>query len=495
MNIQNMHIAVRQGVDKINSLQADSLLSEELDLELNKSMGRFINLKYGKNNQYGKGFEESQKRIDDLSTLVEEHRGYTGFVDREMLGYYKNKFLFKDCYYLPFNYMHHIESSCNSSRTPNCDLKSFRLEYYHDADYDVNKDYEEDAKFFVLPWSSLQPGAVNVNSKILIERGVELNWDAYTDQDMGIVDSWESGGGALQTVLWEYNAGDGVLDINGDGYIVNSEGIYKNYLIEHILNNHSDDVIIKWEKSGTEFYSDSFIIIVKPGSNLGTWVRTEAEAESIMDTLDASVYGGFNADGELSTSASPTYDSSDSFTSIISAKPDTSMSTGTFSESRLVKLMSSAELVGYKRKFTLDTATQNSNAGNSGGYWDNVEGIGRKWEGVNTPIKYVQHDDLHALLKDPFNRPGTNSVFGIFVNSKIELYTLSDDPSSSSIIPDSVKLKYLRNPLPMSLGLGINCELPQHTHEEIVAMTISSILEGISDPRYKTHMNELIRQE
>jgi len=37
--------------------------------------------------------------------------------------------------------------------------------------------------------------------------------------------------------------------------------------------------------------------------------------------------------------------------------------------------------------------------------------------------------------------------------------------------------------------------LPQHTHEEIVAMTISSILEGISDPRYKTHMNELIRQE
>ena len=84
-----MHIAVRQGVDKINSLQADSLLSEEIDLELNKNMSRFINLKYGKNNQYGKGFEESQKRIDDLSTLVEEHRGFTGFIDRELLAYYE----------------------------------------------------------------------------------------------------------------------------------------------------------------------------------------------------------------------------------------------------------------------------------------------------------------------------------------------------------------------------------------------------------------------
>ena len=37
MNVTEMHIAVQQGVDKINSLQADSLLSEEIDIELNKT--------------------------------------------------------------------------------------------------------------------------------------------------------------------------------------------------------------------------------------------------------------------------------------------------------------------------------------------------------------------------------------------------------------------------------------------------------------------------
>ena len=70
MNITEMHLAVQQGVDKINSFQADTLLSEEIDLELNKAIDKFINLKYGKNNIYNKGFEESQKRIDDLKELV-----------------------------------------------------------------------------------------------------------------------------------------------------------------------------------------------------------------------------------------------------------------------------------------------------------------------------------------------------------------------------------------------------------------------------------------
>ena len=58
MNVASMHLAIQQGVDKINSLQADLLLPEEIDIELNKSQDRFINLKYGRNNKFQKGFEE-----------------------------------------------------------------------------------------------------------------------------------------------------------------------------------------------------------------------------------------------------------------------------------------------------------------------------------------------------------------------------------------------------------------------------------------------------
>ena len=95
-----MHLAIKQGVDKINSLQADLLLSEELDIELNKSMSRFINSKYGINNTYNKGFEESQKRIDDLRTLVVEYSNTVLYKEQ-----YDTK-IFVDTFQLPVDYLY-----------------------------------------------------------------------------------------------------------------------------------------------------------------------------------------------------------------------------------------------------------------------------------------------------------------------------------------------------------------------------------------------------
>ena len=116
MNIINMHIAVQQGVDKINSLQADSLLSQEIDMELNKSIMRFVNLKYGKNNIYRKGFEESQKRIDDLRSLVSSSEEYVYFQERRILSNRQTSnrvdFLYVDKFTIPANYLYHINSYC-----------------------------------------------------------------------------------------------------------------------------------------------------------------------------------------------------------------------------------------------------------------------------------------------------------------------------------------------------------------------------------------------
>ena len=60
-------------MDKIHSFQADLILPEEIDIELNKNIHRFISQRFNsKGNKYGVGFEESQKRIDDLRTLLTE---------------------------------------------------------------------------------------------------------------------------------------------------------------------------------------------------------------------------------------------------------------------------------------------------------------------------------------------------------------------------------------------------------------------------------------
>ena len=68
MNIQEMHLSVMQGVDKIHAQVADTILTSELDRELNKAIQKFVTTRFQKGNKYFKGFEESQKRRDDLRT-------------------------------------------------------------------------------------------------------------------------------------------------------------------------------------------------------------------------------------------------------------------------------------------------------------------------------------------------------------------------------------------------------------------------------------------
>ena len=95
MNVAQMHIAVNLGVQKIASHQVDNLLPQEIDFELNKAQDKFVKGRYNQfGNKYGRGFEGSQKRIDDLRTLIVEtsvnttYKGQVGdniFIDRVLL--------------------------------------------------------------------------------------------------------------------------------------------------------------------------------------------------------------------------------------------------------------------------------------------------------------------------------------------------------------------------------------------------------------------------
>ena len=80
MNVTDMHISVNHGVQKIASHQVDVLLPAEIDHELNKAQMNFIKQRYGTySNRYMRGFEQSQKRIDDLRTLLKEQSLSTTF--------------------------------------------------------------------------------------------------------------------------------------------------------------------------------------------------------------------------------------------------------------------------------------------------------------------------------------------------------------------------------------------------------------------------------
>ncbi len=70
MTVSELHIAFKIGLDKIDSLGYPDILPEEIDFLLNQAADRFVKQRYGKTNTKREGFEETQKRTEDLKTIV-----------------------------------------------------------------------------------------------------------------------------------------------------------------------------------------------------------------------------------------------------------------------------------------------------------------------------------------------------------------------------------------------------------------------------------------
>jgi len=57
-------------------------------------------------------------------------------------------------------------------------------------------------------------------------------------------------------------------------------------------------------------------------------------------------------------------------------------------------------------------------------------------------------------------------------------------------------IRYLRKPIAVTITApAVNCDLPEHTHDEIAKLAADMVLENIGDPRYKSHNVELNKVE
>ena len=83
MDIERFHIELQIAVDKRDNSSVPELPPEVMDYFLNEAQDRFIKTRYGKNNIYKAGFEEIQKRTDDLKALVVTDTVTTSVVSTE----------------------------------------------------------------------------------------------------------------------------------------------------------------------------------------------------------------------------------------------------------------------------------------------------------------------------------------------------------------------------------------------------------------------------
>ena len=383
-----MHLAIQQGVDKINSLQADLLLSEEIDIELNKSQIRFINTKYGRNNKYNTGFEESQKRIDDLRTLVREYENSVTF--KEVLRNNPNSKIYVDTFIFPPDYMYMINQQSRIWKHKYCDALKYGLSTIFETEY------------FVMSLDEFVCNNSNGNSTAFVDSIVM--YDIPSTAPAGV-----------NATLWQ-----------NPGFVFPSD---IEQVKQDIINNSSVGFMVYWEQYGNLFHPGNFIIITSTAT-WGWW------------NWDPSV-------GEVTELIAL-----DSNNSVIATTPKT------------------------RAKYSVDAIERKRFPIKEDEYVKRT-----------VQCKFVQQDDIFTLLNDPFNTTKDSNPLTTIRGRSIDIYT------NDIFIIDTIKLTYLREPSKISLSLGLGCELPEHTHQEVVDMTVSSILEGISDPRYKSHQLEVSKNE
>ena len=385
MTVNEMHIAVNLGVQKLASLQADVLLPEEIDFELNLAVMRFIKQRYNTaSNVKNKGFEQSQKRIDDLRILVARHQGTTfteGYLTDGLGGYIystNNTNIYVDKYTLPLDYLYLVAVAAEVSYVCNTSILS-KIQFDNNYFHQVEMNLTPPAPGYVLT---------------AIEAYINSTWTNVINTPLGQEIPYDVliNGKSYQNVLGDVKPSVNGLDdsfLNVTAHVDPPITSNKLYLTKPTA----------WTSDGTGNYLRL------------TWVKGGEMSSALYDYITEVVY-----------------------------------------------------------KYTINRTAPT--AASKISY-----------------CSFAQHDDYLAMMDDPFNITYFREPIYTIDENFISVHT-----DSSFVVP-RVNITYIRKPKQISIITGVGCELPLQTHDEIVEMTVKSILEGIESQRYQSQSMETFESE
>jgi len=404
MTVEEMHVAVNLGVQKIASFQADNLLSEEIDYELNTAVRRLISQRYNMlGNKYRRGFEQSQKRLDDLRHLVEDYTtqnssymgiGYTSRTNGN-IDIYRYKF--------PNDYM-------------------FLINVLSEVTYDCRKDPVQITEGYTY--------------KEYLKISLTVPAPGYMIQSIAVADQE----GLPETVIF------------------GQEGLSYDYLIGPYYSGNINPSLSN-NDSFTDRYFDTVATDSPPADGNELYLERVFQVEG----------QGFNQfDGGAMSNNDPDVDGN--------------IYNGAYA---IVTWVNPSTLETLEQVNNLDptTTTIETRVANYGFPAPPQIRISR------TNCKFSQQDDIYAILDDPFNSTSPSGILYTVEETFLDLYT------NNTFVPNSVQIKYIRKPATISRRFGVGCELPEHTHHEVVEMAVKSILEGFESPRYQTQSREVLESE
>lgn len=103
--------------------------------------------------------------------------------------------------------------------------------------------------------------------------------------------------------------------------------------------------------------------------------------------------------------------------------------------------------------------------------------------------RVYQHDDIDQVLLNPFKKPILTDPVAYIEGNNFMLLT------DGTFTIDKSKVTYIKKPAEVRYGSlyptpvsNIDCDLPESTHKEIVALAVNIGLEELSDPRLQTKL-------
>lgn len=101
-------------------------------------------------------------------------------------------------------------------------------------------------------------------------------------------------------------------------------------------------------------------------------------------------------------------------------------------------------------------------------------------------------DEYPNKLEDPYSEHVLHygTAKPLKISDKNDVQFVSDGNYSISVY----SITYLRKPEEVNIS-GTNCDLPEHTHDEVVKIAVKMMLENIEQPRYNTYQNEVNSME
>ncbi len=102
-------------------------------------------------------------------------------------------------------------------------------------------------------------------------------------------------------------------------------------------------------------------------------------------------------------------------------------------------------------------------------------------------IRLMEQEEFTHYYDHPFARTSAQSPSGFVYNRFLKIHT------AKRFILSNVELTYIRKPAMVNLSSNVSCDLPEHTHPEIVDGVVLDILETIESRRIqsKSVLNQL----